>query len=94
MRIKAVLRDSDILHMEAGSKERVLAGAKKNMDRAINWPSLLKVMGLSFENRLTMLEILADTKIHIWLMTDAEQHIIFLTHGKDSPLLETGYHWQ
>ena len=93
MRIKAVLRDSDILQMEAGSKERVLAGAKKNMDRAINWPSLLKVMGLSFEDRLTMLEILADTKIHVWLMTDADQHIIYLSHGKETPI-EAGYQWQ
>ena len=94
MRIKAVLRDSDILQMEVGSKERVLAGAKKNMDRAINWPSLLKVMGLSFEERLTMLEILADTNIHVWLMTDADQHIIFLTQGKETPPIEAGYQWQ
>jgi len=79
--------------MEAGSKERVLAGAKKNMDRAINWPSLLKVMGLSFEDRLTMIEILADTKIHIWLMTDADQHIIFLSHGKETPI-DASYQWQ
>ena len=93
MRIKAVLRDSEILQMEAGSKERVLAGAKKNMDRAINWPSLLKVMGVNFEDRLTMLEILADTKIHIWLMTDSDQHTIFLSHGKETPI-EAGYQWQ
>jgi len=86
MRIKAVLRDSDILQMEAGSKERVLAGVKKK-------PSLLKVMGLSFEDRLTMIEILADTKIHIWLMTDADQHIIYLSHGKETPV-ESGYQWQ
>lgn len=93
MRIKAVLRDSDILQMEAGSKERVLAGAKKNMDRAINWPSLLKVMGVPFEERLTMLEILVNTNIHIWLMTDADQHIIFLSYGKETPI-ESGYQWQ
>ena len=93
MRIKAVLRDSDILQMEPGSKERVLAGAKKNMDRAINWPSLLKVMGLSFEERLTMLAILAETKIHVWLLTDADQHIIFMSHGKETPN-EAGYQWQ
>ncbi|MHA1137894.1 MAG: hypothetical protein ACTSSE_15550 [Candidatus Thorarchaeota archaeon] len=93
MRIKAVLRDTDILQLEAGSKERILAGAKKNMDRAINWPSLLKVMGLSFKDRLTMLEILADTKIHVWLITDADQHIIFLSHGKGTPI-EAGYQWQ
>ncbi len=93
MRIKAVLRDSDILQMEVASKERVLAGAKKNMDRAINWPSLLKVMGLPFEERLTMLEILADTKIHIWLMTDADQHIIYFSYGNETPV-DSGYQWQ
>jgi len=79
--------------MEPGSKERVLAGAKKNMDRAINWPSLLKVMGLSFEERLTMLTILAETKIHVWLLTDADQHIIFMSYGKETPV-ESGYQWQ
>lgn len=94
MRIKAVLRDSEILQMDVGSKERVLSAAKKNMDRAINWPSLLKVMGISFEDRLTMLEILADTKIHIWLMTDSDQHIIFMSKGKEAPPIEAGYQWQ
>ncbi|MHA1863968.1 MAG: hypothetical protein ACTSWA_09390 [Candidatus Thorarchaeota archaeon] len=80
--------------MDAGSKERVLAGAKKNMDRVINWPSLLKVMGLTFDDRLTMLEILAHTKIHVWLMTDADQHLIFMSEGKETPPVEAGYQWQ
>ncbi len=94
MRIKAVLRDSEILQMDAGSRARVLAGAKKNINRIINWPSLLKVMGLSFEDRLTMMEILADTKIHVWLMRDSDQHLIFMSEGKETPPVEAGYQWQ
>ncbi|MHA1390092.1 MAG: hypothetical protein ACTSWA_01885 [Candidatus Thorarchaeota archaeon] len=92
MRIKAVLRDGDILKLEAGSKERILAAAKKNSDRIVNFPSLLKVMGLTFEDRGIMLEALKDTKIHIWLLNDAQQHLIYISDKKDSEFV--GYNWQ
>ena len=92
MRIKAVLRDGDILKLEAGSKERILAAAKKNSDRMVNFPSLLKVMGLTFEDRGIMLDALKDSKIHIWLMNDAQQHLIFISNKKESEF--GGYNWQ
>ncbi len=94
MRIKAVLRDTDILQLEAGSKERILAATKKNVDRVINWTSLLKVMGLGFEERTKMLDILAGSKMRIWLITDSDQHLIFLTEGKEVPPELSGYQWQ
>ncbi|MFW9910469.1 MAG: hypothetical protein ACFFEF_18075 [Candidatus Thorarchaeota archaeon] len=93
MRIKAVLRDTEILQMEPGSKKRILAAATKNEDRVISWPSLLKVMGLTFEQRQTMLEILKDSNLHIWLMNDGEQHLVFLTAANETPS-ETAYQWQ
>ncbi len=86
MRIKAVLRDGDILKLEAGSKERILAAAKKNADRIINLPSLLKVMGLTFEDRIKMLESLRDTKLHIWLLNDAQQHLIYISENTKSEI--------
>ena len=92
MRVKAVLRDKDILQMEAGSKPRIMAAAKKNIDRVINLPSLLKVMGLDFENRSTMLETLKDSKIHIWLLNDCGQHLIFMSEREDTEVY--GYQWQ
>jgi hypothetical protein len=94
MRIKAVLRDTEILQMEPGSKERILAAAKKNIDRAISWSSLLKVMGLTIENRTTMLDLLKDSKIHIWLMKDGEQHLILLSESNTGPQEELAYQWQ
>jgi hypothetical protein len=94
MRIKAVLRDTDILQMDAGSKERILAAAKKNVDRTINWPSLLKVMGLEFEDRTKMLESLATSKMKIWLLTDGNQDLIFLSEGDKAPPEDIGYKWQ
>lgn len=94
MRIKAVLRDSEILKLEAGSKERILTAAKKNADRVINWPSLLKVMGLVFEERTKMLESLVGSKLSIWLLTDGSQDLIFLTEGKEGPPESSGYKWQ
>jgi hypothetical protein len=94
MRIKAVLRDTDILQLEAGSKERILAAATKNADRVINWQSLLKVMGLSFVERTKMLDNLQDSKLSIWLLTDGSQDLIFLSEGNESPPEETGYKWQ
>ncbi len=84
MRIKAVLRDSDILEMAPGSKERVLAVAEKNLDRPVNWRSMLKVMGLEEDDRTKMLDILERSTLHIFLGEVMEQCVIFLTK-KDSP---------
>jgi len=92
MRIKAVLRDSDILGMQPGSKERVLAAAMKNLDRLVNLGSLLKVMGLPSDGRLALLEILEGTKLHIWLAIDSQQHVILISES-DTIDLE-GYKWQ
>jgi hypothetical protein len=92
MRIKAVLRDTEILQMEAGSKERIIAAAKKNLDRVVNLPSLLKVMGLTLDNRCIMLETLKDSKFQIWLLNDANQHLIFLGEKKATEF--EGYQWQ
>lgn len=92
MRIKAVLRDTDILQMEAGSNARIIAAAKKNIDRVVNMPSLLKVMGLTLEDRCRMLEALKESKIHLWLLNDAGQHLIYLGHTKDAEI--EGYQWQ
>lgn len=92
MRIKAVLRDSEILQMEAGSKERINAAAKKNIDRVVNLPSLLKVMGLTPEDRCKMLEQLKNSGIKIWLLTDSNQHLIFI--GNKSVEEFAGYQWQ
>jgi hypothetical protein len=92
MRIKAVLRDTEILQMEAGSKARVIAAAKKNLDRVVNLPSLLKVMGLDFQDRCVMLDVLKDSKLHVWLLIDVQQHLIYLS---EKEYLEFGgYMWQ
>lgn len=95
MRIKAVLRDTEILNMEAGSKTRIIAAAKKNIDRVISMQSLLKVMGLNFEKRTEMLDSLSKESFHIWLAQDSQQHVIFMGKGKlpndmDIPT----YQWQ
>ncbi len=92
MRIKAVLRDTEILQMEAGSQARILAAAQKNIDRVINLPSLLKVMGLDFGDRTIMLDALKDSKFHVWLLTESEQHLIYMSE-KDETEFE-GYQWQ
>ena len=92
MRIKAVLRDGEILKLEAGSKERILAATKKNTDRIVNLPSLLKVMGLTFADRGVMLDALKDTKIHVWLLNDAQQHLIYISENDKSEF--GGYNWQ
>lgn len=92
MRIKAVLRDTEILQMEAGSKERVIAATKKNIDRVVNLQSLLKVMGLDFDSRTVMLEALKDSNIHVWLVTDAQQHLIFMSEKEEVEI--EGYMWQ
>ena len=92
MRVKAVLRDTEILQMEVGSKARVIAAARKNIDRIVNLPSFLKVMGLSFEDRCVMLNGLKDSKIHVWLLNDAQQHLIYLSEKAQSEV--SGYNWQ
>ena len=92
MRIKSVFRDSEILKMAAGSDERILAAAKKNLDRVVNLQSLLKVMGLSMDDRCKMLDSLRNSGIHIWLLTEAGQHLIYL--NEDSETSFEGYHWQ
>ncbi len=92
MRIKAVLRDTEILQMQAGSKERIIATAKKNVDRVVNLPSLLKVMGLTFDERCKMLEMLKGIDLHIWLLNDSNQHLVFFS---DKIVVEfEGYQWQ
>ena len=94
MRIKAVLRDSDILKMETSSAERIKACAMKNLDRIVSWSSLLKVMGLSFEERTKMLEVLSTVKIHLWLGVIGDQHVIFLSENQQEEFEFETYQWQ
>ena len=95
MRIKAVLRDSDILKMSPGSDSRIDACIEKNENRFVSWSSLLKVMGLSFEDRIKMLERMQNKKIHIWLGAFGGQDVIYLSKNNqlDEPEF-TGYKWQ
>jgi hypothetical protein len=93
MRIKAVLRDADILNMNLGSKERILAAARKNTSRLINLGSLLKVMGLAFDDRCLMLETLRDTGLHVWLSNEGDQHLVYLSENKEAEEI-VGYKWQ
>ena len=92
MRIKAVLRDTEILQMEAGSKARIIAAAKKNSDRIVNLPSLLKVMGLSLDERCVMFDALNGLKMHVWLLNDAQQHLIYISEKNEFEY--SGYNWQ
>jgi len=95
MRVKAVLRDAEILRMPTGSVERVRASAEKNYDRVVALSSLLKVMGLAHEDRLKMLEMLDRTNVHIWLARDGEQHLIYLSkNGLPQDEGFTGYQWK
>ncbi len=95
MRIKAVLRDSEILGLEPGTIERIVTTAMKNIDRVISLSSLMKVMGLGFTERTKMLDALSNQNLHIWLAKDAQQDIVFLTKEKIPEELETmGYQWQ
>ncbi len=87
-----MLRDGDILKLVAGSKERILAAAKKNTDRIINLPSFLKVMGLGSDERTKMLDALKDSKLHIWLMNDAQQHLVYISENDNVEI--NGYKWQ
>ncbi len=94
MRIKAVLRDSTILGMEPGSKERVIAAAQKNIGRIVNFGSLLKIMGLKLSDRVKVLEILEAQGLSIWLDNEGDQHVIFVSNGEspDDPDFR-GYRW-
>ena len=95
MKVKAVLRDAEILRMPIGSSERVLASAEKNFGRVVNLSSLLKVMGLRAEDRLKMLEILERTGAHIWLAREGDQHLIYLSkNGPPQDEEFTGYQWK
>ncbi|MFX0045898.1 MAG: hypothetical protein ACFE8Z_08625 [Candidatus Hermodarchaeota archaeon] len=95
MRIKTVLRDGDILNMEPGSKDRVLATANKNLDRAVNLGSLLRVMGLGTDGRIEMLQILDSTDLHIWLSSEGDQDIVYLSKSKTPVDVDSlGYRWK
>ncbi|TFG12338.1 hypothetical protein EU537_09800 [Candidatus Thorarchaeota archaeon] len=95
MRIKAVLRDANILKMTPGSRKRVLAIVEKNLDRPVNWRSMLKVMGLEGEDRTKMLEILKEHPIHIFLAEVMEQNVIFLSKEEKPNELNVPYFkWQ
>ena len=76
--------------MDPGSDKRILAAARKNVDRPISWSSLLKVMGLTPEDRTRMLESLKKSGLHIWLVKDGQQDLIFISEGSDG----VGYQWQ
>ena len=95
MRIKTVLRDGEILNMEPGSRERVLAAARKNLDRVVNLGSLMRVMGLGTDRRIEMLQILDSTDLHVWLSNEGDQDIVFLSLSS-SPEKEgyLGYRWK
>ena len=95
MRVKAVLRDAEILRLPVGSAERVRAAVEKNYDRVVNLSSLLKVMGLRPEDRMKMLELLERSDIHIWLARDGDQHLIYLSKKGISEDEEfVGYQWK
>ena len=78
--------------MEAGTKTRILAAARKNTDRFVNLPSLLKVMGLEFDDRCVMLATLKDSGLHVWLLNESQQHLIYLSERNESEI--QGYCWQ
>ncbi|MFW9912023.1 MAG: hypothetical protein ACFFEU_06110 [Candidatus Thorarchaeota archaeon] len=95
MRIKAVLRDSKILKMEPASKARIIATAQKNLDRIVTLNSLLKVMGLTPNNRIELLQALEDSKLHIWLFQDPQQDLIYMSESETIPDYGfRGYKWQ
>ncbi|MGY5876294.1 MAG: hypothetical protein RTU30_11160 [Candidatus Thorarchaeota archaeon] len=94
MRIKTVLRDSDILGMESGSKDRIITTAEKNIDRLVSWTSLLKVMGLAFEERTDMLRALEGRKIKIWLGVEGQQQVIFMSKHSSPGEDFASYQWQ
>ncbi|MBD3406908.1 MAG: hypothetical protein GF411_12395 [Candidatus Lokiarchaeota archaeon] len=94
MRIKTVLRDSDILQMEEGSKKRIFAAIEKNIDRLVNTFSLLKVMGMEKSDRGNMLTTLESSDYHIWLWKEGDQHVIYFSRKEELPEEDKGYQWQ
>ncbi|MCK5617233.1 hypothetical protein KAR91_86010 [Candidatus Pacearchaeota archaeon] len=95
MRIKAVLRDGAILQITPGSEDRIVAAAKKNLNRLISMTSLLKVMGLNLRDRSKMLDTLSYTKLHVWLGIDSEQHVIYISESEMPQDFDLcGYKWQ
>lgn len=81
--------------MEPGSKTRIIAAAKKNVDRLISMQSLLKVMGLNFEERTKMLDAISKERLHIWLAMDSEQHVIYISSKKLPEDMDLpAYQWQ
>jgi hypothetical protein len=95
MRIKAVLRDNEILGLEAGSSKRIVAAALKNLDRVVSMGSLLKIMGLPANGRSKMLDVLMGLDVHIWLAVDRDQHVICISKRESPPEADfSGYKWQ
>ncbi|MFW9808815.1 MAG: hypothetical protein ACFFE6_05460, partial [Candidatus Thorarchaeota archaeon] len=66
--------------------------AKKNIDRVVNLPSLLKVMGLTIDDRCKMLNALKDSELKIRLLNDSNQHLIMIGNLGDAEI--EGYQWQ
>ena len=95
MRVKAVLRDSSILGMDAGSKTRIVAAINKNRDRLVDFSSLLKVTGLSMTERLVFFENLSHVDVQIWLFNEKQQHLIYITSDDLPDVMDIcGYQWQ
>ena len=94
MRIKAVLRDPEILKMGGGSKERIEATVKKNLDRPVSLSSLLKVMGFEPEDREKMLHSMKESSVHIWLINSGDQDVVLLSESETPELQERGFRWQ
>jgi hypothetical protein len=81
--------------MEPASKARIIATAQKNLDRIVTLNSLLKVMGLTPNNRIELLQALEDSRFHIWLFQDPQQDLIFLSESENIPDYGfRGYKWQ
>ncbi|UCE11746.1 MAG: hypothetical protein JSW61_07400 [Candidatus Thorarchaeota archaeon] len=95
VRIKAVLRDQAILQMQPGSQDRIISVFEKNRDRLVNLSSLLKVMGLPFEDRLKMLQTMSERNEHIWLGNESGQHVVYISNAELPPEIELPmYKWQ
>lgn len=94
MRIKAVLRDPKILKMQPGSNDRIQATLKKNLDRPVSLASLLKVMGMTFDERTSMLERLGNTSYHVWLLNAGDQDVVIVSESENPDMAEAGYKWQ
>lgn len=81
--------------MEEGSEERIMATLDKNLDRAVNLNSLLRVMGMESDQRLDLLRALIKKPYHIWLANQGNQDVIYISHV-DQPEDEeiVGFMWQ